>query len=103
MKKLKIVLFLFFLLLITVLFYRSYSLDSQLNKNREITCGTILTINRSRGGSIIKYEFALNGKKIISSGKGCTDATRQNFERGGDKIFVVFDKEDPLNNQILED
>ena len=69
----------------------------KIDNSTNVCRGVITRIGSTRSGSIIKYQFEVNGKTYIGAG-GSLDAEK--LDRG-DSIYVKYVPEDPSLNQSL--
>ncbi|MFN0082702.1 MAG: hypothetical protein ACKVOM_09320 [Ferruginibacter sp.] len=92
--------FICIIILAGIFFFRGFKADSKIKSDHRVVCGVITNIKYSKGG-LIDYEYIVGLKKIKAAGS-CTVATMQNYNRGINKIFIVFEKADPTNSELLE-
>lgn len=101
MKNLKCILFSLFILVIIALFIRAYFLDEKIKKSHKVVCGKIQSINSSRGGWILHYEFFYNSHKIRGS-QGATLDIKHKFELGNTSCLIVLELGNPHNCIVLQ-
>ena len=94
-------LFWVFAILVTILFIYKFKRDKRIKNDHIVTCGTIDSIKRGKGGWHINYEFSCQGE-IIKSNGSCMPNTKEKFDVGDNNILVVVDKKDCYNCEILE-
>lgn len=72
-----------------------------IKQNHSVYCGTILSIGWGKGGYVIIYQFAVDGK-IIKPNGSCSKFTDNKFKNGIRSILVVTEKGKPEVHRLLE-
>ena len=94
--------FIIFLLIAFAGFYHHDYADWKIKKEHRIICGKIISVRKDRIGFFIKYEFSIDEKNQNINSSSCLTETKNKFEGGIDNILVVFEKNNPDNNRLLE-
>ena len=97
----RVIIFILFVLCVLLKLYLNNQNKFHLRNNHEICCGYIKSIRRGRAANIIYYEYTIKGITIFDH-RFCSQLTKTNFEKGADKILIVYEKGDIRNNRLLE-
>lgn len=77
--------------------------EKKIAKNHFVICGKILKITEGKSANLIIFYQYYYKDKIYKGSTGCKVVTKNKFEGGNDKIFVVVDSADIYNFAFLED